>query len=423
MNKKLILHAAQLATPTGKSGRHGGEMAEIKKIEDAAVLIEEDRIALVGTTEEVLKKVDAGSCECLDASGKTILPGFVDSHTHFVFAGYREEEFSWRLRGDSYLSIMERGGGINKSVIPTRAASVEDFLTLGRDRLDEMLQYGVTTVEGKSGYGMDHDTELRMLEAMKQLDAEHPIDIVRTFLGPHSVLPEWKGRERDFLDFLLEKVLPEVKEKRLCDFVDIFTETGVFNIEDSRYYLEKARAMGFPLKMHADEIAENFGGTELGVSLGAVSVDHLLKCSAQGIRDLSTHDTIATLLPLTAFSLKEPYADARKMIDSGCAVALASDLNPGSCFSNSIPLLIALSCIYMKMSIEEVITALTLNGAAALQRADQIGSLEEGKYADLLLLHFPSIHFLPYHTGVNQVDLVIKKGNIVCRREKAMFRR
>ena len=232
-------------------------------------------------------------------------------------------------------------------------------------------------VVGKSGYGLDLDTEIRQLEAMKELEMEQPVEIVRTFLGPHSVLPEYKGKERAFLDRMLNEVMPVVKERGLAEFADIFTEQNVFSIEDSEYYL--------------------------------------LQASGDGIRAMKESGTIATLLPATAFCLKEEYANARRMIDEGCAVALASDLNPGSCFTNSIPLLMALGCIYMHMSVEEVITALTINGAAAVGRADRIGSLESGKQADMVFLRFPSIHFIPYHTAINLVDTVIKKGKIVYR--------
>ena len=413
MKRTYIRRAAELVTCSGNKAKHGSDMKEVGIIKNGAVLIEDGRIARVGTTEELDKEVDFQTAELIDADGQAVLPGFVDSHTHFVFGGYRADEFGWRLQGESYLSIMEKGGGINATVTPTRAASVEDFVAVGKERLDTMLRFGVTTVEGKSGYGMDKDTELRMLRAMKVLDETHPVDVVRTFLGPHSVLPEWKGKEREFLNYMLTEVMPEVKKEDLAEFADIFTETGVFNIEDSTHYLQEAKKLGFRLKVHADEIAPNFGGAEMAVRCGAHSADHLLKASDEGIRLLAEGNTIATLLPLTAFCLKEPYAPARKMIDAGCAVALASDLNPGSCFSNSIPLLIALGCIYMNMRIEEVVTALTLNGAAAVGREKEIGSIDPGKQADLIFLRYPSIQFLPYRTGVNIVSRVMKRGKML----------
>lgn len=418
MSKRYIRHAAELVTCKGRTAKRGKEMSDIGLIHDGAVIIEDDKITAVGTTEELDRIVrDSPEYEVIDATGKAVMPGFVDSHTHFLFGGYRADEFGWRLKGDSYMSIMERGGGINATVVPTRNASVDDFVALGLERMNRMLEFGVTTAEGKSGYGMDHDTEIRMLEAYKKLNESHPVDVVSTFLGPHSVLPEWKGKEREFLDYMLTEVMPEVKEKGLAEFADIFTEKGVFDVPDSEYYLTKAAEMGFKLKVHADEITPGFGASEMAARVGAFSADHLLKASDEGIRMMADGRTISTVLPLTAFCLREPYAPARKMIDSGCAVAMASDLNPGSCFSNSIPLMIATGCIYMNMSIEEVITAMTINGAAAVDRADRIGSIEEGKQADIIFLKFPSIQYLPYHTGVNLVETVIKSGKTVYHKE------
>lgn len=416
MKKRYIRHASELVTCKGSAPKHGKEMADIGLIKDGAVIIHDDKIVAVGTTEELDKQVDVKEYEVIDATGKTVMPGFVDSHTHFIFGGYRADEFSWRLKGDSYMSIMERGGGINATVVPTREATEEELMEAGEERLNRMLEFGVTTVEGKSGYGMDCDTELKQLRVMKKLDEKYPVDIVRTFLGPHSVLPEWKGKEREFIEEQLRVVMPKVKEENLAEFADIFTEKNVFNIEDSEYYLTEAKKMGFKLKIHADEIYQ-LGGSELAARVGAVSADHLLKASDEGIRQMRDAGVISTLLPATAFSLKEEYAPGRKMIDEGCAVAIASDLNPGSCFTNSIPLLVALGCIYMNMSIEEVITALTINGAAAVDRADIVGSLEPGKQADIVFLKYPSIHFMPYHTGINLVETVIKKGETVYHKE------
>lgn len=412
MKKRFICHAAELVTCKGKGPKHGKEMSDIGVIPDGGVLIHDDRIAAVGPTSELEKRIVKEEYEIIDASGKTVMPGFVDSHTHFIFGGYRADEFSWRLRGDSYMSIMERGGGINASVTKTREASLEQLVADGKERLLEMLEFGVTTVEGKSGYGLDKETELKQLRAMKELQGAQPIDIVTTFLGPHSVLPEYKGREREFIDEMLRDVMPVVKEEELAEFADIFCEKNVFSVEDSRYYLTEAKKMGFQLKIHADEMVQ-LGGAELAAEVGAVSADHLLQASDKGIRDMAEKGVISTILPATAFCLKEEFARARKMIDEGSAVAIASDWNPGSCFTNSIPLLIALSCIYMGLSIEETITGLTINGAAAVGRADEIGSIEEGKKADIIFLRYPSIHFLPYHTAVNLVDTVVKNGEIV----------
>jgi len=418
MNKLIIKNATELVTCKGNAPNHGSapkkgtEMSDVGIIKNGAVVIEDGIIVAVGATNEILSKFDEKNYEVIDAVNKAVLPGFVDSHTHLIFGGYRADEFSWRLRGDTYMSIMERGGGITNSVRATREESLENLVEIGRKRLHKMMQFGVTTVEGKSGYGLDMDTEIKQLEAMKILDAEEPIDIVSTFLGPHSVLPEYKGKEDEFLDFMINNVMPVVKERNLAEFADIFCEKNVFTVDQSRRFLKAAKDMGFKLKIHADEIVQ-LGGAELAAELGAVSADHLLQASDKGIQDMAKAGVICSLLPITAFSLKEEYARGRYMIDNNCAVALATDLNPGSCFSNSIPLLIAVSAIQMKLSIEEIITALTINAAAAVNRADSIGSIEVGKKADIIILEYPSIHFLPYHVGVNIVETVIKNGKIV----------
>lgn len=406
----LIKNAAQVVTPQGHTAIKGASMKDVKIYENASVLIEDGHIVAVGDGAEWAKTVPVD--KQIDATGKTVLPGFVDSHTHFVFGGYRADEFLWRMEGMTYMEIMERGGGINNTMKATRNASAEELIEHSMDILEKMLAFGITTVEGKSGYGMDHDTELKQLEVMKELEQRQPVEIVRTFMGAHSIPPEYKGRNEEFLKFLVKEVMPDVKKADLAQFCDIFCEKGVFSIEDSRQYLQQAKDMGFDLKIHADEIV-TLGGAELGAELGCTSADHLLHASDEGIKALANSDTVATLLPTTAFCLKEPFAPARKMIDAGCAVALATDFNPGSGFTNSVPLMIALGVIYMGMTAEEAITALTLNGAAAVGRADTIGSIEEGKQADIVILQYPSYKFLPYHTGVNIVETVIKKGKVV----------
>ncbi|MDR1937963.1 MAG: imidazolonepropionase [Tannerellaceae bacterium] len=414
MKKKyLIRHISELVTCAGKAPKCGKEMADIGIINDGTVVVADERIEAVGTTDELAQRYrDTEGYEVIEAAGKTVLPGFVDSHTHFIFGGYRAEEFGWRLGGMTYMEIMQRGGGISNTVRATHAASLEQLIADGRERLLAMLAFGVTTVEGKSGYGLDKACEIRQLEAMQQLNGMQPIDIVPTFLGPHAIPEAFAGRPRAYLEYIVSDVLPEVRERRLAEFADIFCEDGVFSVEDAAYYLNAAKRMGFALKLHADEIVP-FGGTELAADVGAVSADHLLKASDEGIRRLAAQGVVATLLPATAFCLKEGYARGREMIDAGCAVALASDFNPGSCFTHSIPLIISLACIYMHLTVEEVISALTINGAAALGKNDSIGSLELGKKADLLILKRPSIHFLPYCTGLNLVETVMKNGNIV----------
>ena len=408
----IIKNAAQLVTCSGFRAKHGSEMADLGVIENGAVVVEGGRIQAVGRSQELLQGMDTAGFEILDASGKAVLPGFVDSHTHFVFGGYRAEEYAWRLRGDSYMDIMQRGGGILSTVHATRTADAQDLVASGRRRLDSMLAFGVTTVEGKSGYGLDRETEIKQLEVMQILGGEHPVDIVPTFMGAHAVPLEYRGREEDYIDFMLDTVMPEIAGRRLAEFCDVFCEKNVFSICQSRRLLQKARQLGFKLKIHADEIAP-LGGTELAAELGAVSADHLLQVSDRGLAELARKGVVATLLPGTAFSLKEPYARGREMIDRGCAVALASDFNPGSCFTESIPLIVALATLCMNIGTEEAITALTINGAAAVDRAETIGSIDPGKQADLIVLEFPSYTFIPYHIGVSTVEKVIKGGMVV----------
>ena len=411
MNNLIIHNATQVVTCSGFAGKRGKEMSDLQVVENGTVIVTDGFISHILKKDETVR-VDKQNYNMIDASGKALLPGFVDPHTHFVFGGYREEEFSWRMRGDSYMEIMQRGGGIVNTTRATRDATEEELMTAGRQRLDAMLRLGITTVEGKSGYGLDKETELKQLRVMRQLNESHPMDIVPTYMGAHALPPEWKGREEAFIDFQIEEMFPLVAQQQLAEAVDIFCEKGVFSIEQSRRYLKAAREQGFHLKMHADEIVP-LGGAELAAELNCLSADHLLQASNEGIRALAKAGTVATLLPLTAFSLREEYARAREMIDAGCIVALATDLNPGSSFTASVPLLFALACIYMKMTPEEAVTALTINSAAALGRADRIGSIDIGKQGDLILLQCPSYKFLPYHVGMNIVEHVIKNGEIV----------
>ena len=423
MNGNLIIkNAAELVTCSGFKAKKGQEMAALQIISDGAVVIKEGIIAAVGKTKDITKQyeksgVDLSDFDMIDARNKAVLPGFVDSHTHFVFGGYRADEFSWRLQGDSYMEIMQRGGGIVNTVKATRKASKEKLLQSGIKRLDSMLSFGVTTAEGKSGYGLDRETEIKQLEVMTHLDQVHYVDVVPTFLGAHAVPQEYKGKEEAFIDFMANDVMAEVAERRLAEFCDIFCEKNVFSVEQSRRLLARAKDLGLKIKLHADEMVQ-LGGAELAAELGAVSADHLLHASERGIKDLSKAGVVATLLPATAFSLREPYAPGRKMIDLNCAVALATDFNPGSCFTESIPLVFALATLYMNISIEEAVTAVTLNAAAALNRADKVGSIDAGKNGDLIILEFPSFKYIPYHIGVSTVEKVIKKGNLVFDKEQ-----
>lgn len=412
MGKVIILNSSEIATPIGNDAKFASEMNDLKIIKNGAVVIENGIIVDVDTTHNILHKYNVSEFKIIDAYNKCIIPGFVDSHTHFVFGGYRPEEFFMRLEGKAYMDIMRSGGGIENTVGKTRASSFDELYELGIERLNSMLHYGVTTVEGKSGYGLDFETEIKQLKVMKKLNENHNVDVVSTFLGAHAVPKEFKGKNSTYIDFIIEKVLPEIKDKKLAEFCDVFCEDDVISIELSEKLLLKAQEMGLKSKIHADEIV-SLGGAELAGKIKAISADHLLNASEEGIKALAHNKVVATLLPATAFCLNKPYANARKMIDAGCAVALASDFNPGSCFTNSVPLIFSLACIYMHMSPEEALTAFTLNGAAAVNRAKTIGSIEKGKLADILILKYPTYKYLVYNTAVNIVDSVIKKGKLV----------
>jgi len=418
MNKNLVIrHAAQVVTCSGTQAKRGKEMAMLSPIEDGCVVIEGGEITAVGRTGEIEKQLCGFTGEVIDADGKAVLPGFVDSHTHTIFSGDRVEEFSWRLVGKSFLEILERGGGIISTVRATRAAPAEALYEEAFLRLDSMLAHGVTTVEIKSGYGLDLDTEIKQLEVARRLDATHPVDVVPTFLGAHATPPEYAGNQDGYVDFIEDIVLPAVCEKELAEFCDVFCDTGVFSVEQARKLLQRAKELGLKLKLHADEIA-CLGGAELSAELGAVSADHLLHASDRGINAMAEAGVIAGLLPGTAFCLGERFARARHMIESGLAVALATDLNPGTFYSESIPFVFALAVFGMHMSVEETVTALTINAAAALGRADRIGSIDPGKKADLIILTLPSYVHIPYRTGVNIVDTVVKNGSVVWERSR-----
>ena len=400
----LIIKNATISTPTGNSARKGAEMAALKTIPNGAIVVDNGIITYVGPQDSMPQISDSERYNVIDAGGRAVLPGFVDSHTHLIFGGYRPDEFEWRLKGDSYMSNA------------TRTEDVNSLVDKAQWFINRMSAMGITTVEAKSGYGLDTATELKMLEAIDRLATTpgQKLRIISTFLGAHAVPKEYKGRTSEYVDMMIKEMLPAVKGK--AKFCDIFTEKNVFEIEDSRRFLKAAREAGFQLKLHADEIV-TLGGAELAAELGAVSADHLLHVSDKGVADMAKAGVVATLLPLTAFTLKEPYAPARKFIDNGAAVALATDLNPGSCFSGSIPLTIALACIYMGMSIEETITALTLNGAAALDIAQSTGSLEPGKEADIIILNYENYRMLPYYVGMNCVSTVISRGTVVAQND------
>ena len=419
MIPKLIVHSASqlltLASPDGP--RRGQELRRLDIIEDGAVAIQGDRIVLVGNTKEVL--AEAGEdASIIDASGKVVMPGFVNPHTHAVFAGDRASEFEMRLQGTSYMDILAAGGGIMNTVRATRAASLDDIVAQSRQRLDSMLSHGTTTVEVKTGYGLDTENELKMLEAIRLLDEDHPVDLVPTFLGAHAVPAEYRGRVDDYVSLVVEEMMPALETEGYLErdsplFCDVFCEEGAFSVEQSRRILTKAKELGMDLKIHTDEF-KALGGTALAVELGATSADHLACTPDEEIELLGSSDTVGVLLPGTPFGLAEDhYSPARKMIDRGVAVALATDLNPGTCYCESMPFIMALACRQMGMTPAETIVASTINAAHALGLGHEVGSLEVGKKADLLILDSRDYRHLAYRFGANLVQTVVKAGQIV----------
>lgn len=350
--------------------------------------------------------------EVIDARGKTIVPGFVDAHTHLVHGGSRENELAMKLSGKSYMEIHEAGGGILSTVRSTRALSEKELTEKALRSLRVMLQHGTTTVEAKSGYGLDLETELKCLKVAKKLNELQPIQIISTYMGAHATPPEF-GDTDEYLDFVIERVLPEIKAQGIAEFVDAFCEKGIFSVEQTRHVLSEAKKLGFKLKVHADEI-ESFGGAELAAELGAVSAEHLMAISEQGIEALAKSGTVAVVLPATSFFLMVPqYAPAKKMIESGVCVAIATDYNPGSSPTENIQQAMWNACFKMKLSPEQIFRGVTINAAKAICRERIVGSLEKGKQADLLVLNAPSLEYALYHFGVNSVRQVWKQGKKV----------
>jgi imidazolonepropionase len=387
-----------------------GGLRDLALLDDGSIVVQDGRIRWIGPTSEVPPL--PADTETLDLTGKTVLPGFIDSHTHLVFAGSREKEFEQRLQGRTYQEIAAQGGGINATVQCVRQTSREQLRDLARPRLARLLSFGVTTVEVKSGYGLSLADEIKCLEVIAELNAEGPWELVPTFLGAHAVPPEYRADRDGYLRLLVNDMLPEVARCRLAEFCDVFCEKEVFSVAESEHILSRARDLGFRLKLHADELSP-LGGAQLAARVGAVSADHLLCITDAGIEALAQAGTVATLLPGTAFFLGMPYAPARRLIDRGLIVALASDCNPGTCPTENLPLVGALACTQMKMLPAEAVAALTLNAAAAVGRSDRLGSLEAGKQADLVIYNVPNYQHLFYHFGVNHVWKVVKRGRVV----------
>jgi len=406
----IIENAAQILTlSAGKSAVKAEEKLAI--VTNGSIALAKGRIVWVGPWQQISQQVDLSSNpHRIEASGKVVLPGFIDSHTHLVFAGTREKEFELRLQGATYQEIAAKGGGIRSTVQKTRQASKEELLEIGKRHLDQMLSLGTTTVEAKSGYGLSTQDEIKMLEVLRDLDRAHPVSVVPTFMGAHEIPPEYADKKDDYVRLVIEEMIPAVAEKKLAVFCDVFCEQGVFSPEESRRILEAGKRYGLEAKIHADELT-SLGGAELAAELGAASADHLLFISDKGMERMAEKGVVATLLPGTAFFLfLGRYAPARKMIEKGVTVALASDFNPGSCMTQSLPLITTIACTQMRMTPAEAILGITLHAATALKKEREIGSLEAGKQADLVILDIPDYRHLSYHFGVNHVWKVINKG-------------
>ncbi|MFW6141167.1 MAG: imidazolonepropionase [Candidatus Saliniplasma sp.] len=407
MNIDLIVHdCSELHTLVGPDRpRIGDEMNDTGLICDGALAVDDSKIIDYGTTEEILSKYSAETK--VNASGKTVIPGFVDPHTHLVFSGSREDELVMKIRGKTYMEILESGGGILSTVKSTREAGREKLKTETKKRMDRMLEYGTTTAEAKSGYGLDKENEVKSLEVIKELDKEHPIDLVPTYLGAHSLPHEFESHE-EYIEYCIHEVLPDIVDKDLAEYCDVFCEKGVFGVEDSRKLLMKAKELGLGLRVHADEI-ENIGCSCMASDVRAVSAEHLVKTSEEDIKKMAEKGVIGILLPGTPFMLMEnEYSPARKMIENGMPIALATDLNP-NCYTESIQMIITLACLNMKITPSEALTAVTVNSAMALDRND-IGSLNKGNKADFIILDVPNHMHIPYHFGVNLVEQVFKNG-------------
>lgn len=409
-----IKNIGQLLTMKGSDGpRKGKEMLELGLIEGAIVCISQGKIVEAGKEEEIHPKLkDYKIKHTIDAKGKLVTPGLVDPHTHLVFGGSREHELKLKIQGLSYLEILNLGGGILSTVQMTREWSKEQLKEKAVSYLNTMLQFGTTTVEAKSGYGLSQESELKQLRIVKELSKEHPLDIRSTFLGAHAIPQEYKGKPDEFLDTMVD-MFNIIKEEKLADYCDIFCEEGVFSVEQSRVYLQKAKKAGFELKMHADEI-HPIGGSELAAKLGALTADHLVGASDEGIKQMAHFGTIAVLLPGTSFYLRSKnYARARYMIENNLPVALSTDFNPGSSPTQSLQLIMTFAALYLYMLPEEIWNAITVNAAYAIGLGEQVGQVKEGWQADLVIWDAPNYEYIPYHYGVNHVNTVIKNGEVL----------
>lgn len=412
MSKKLLIkNIGLLQTPIGNHAHKGIEQGKNQKLFHASILIEDGIIKEI-TEDGVLPKEAADAEKIVDADFRLVTPGLVDGHTHLVFGGYRQHEIPMKLKGATYLEILKNGGGILDTVQQTRTADFQDLYKKSSRFLDEMLWLGTTTCEAKSGYGLDLETELKMLWVIQKLNENHRMDLVPTFMGAHAVPTEYKERTEDFVEFLCKEIIPEIKKQGLAEYCDVFCENSVFNVSQSKKYLECAKSYGFGLKIHADEI-EEIGGSKLAGELLATSAEHLIAIGENGMEALNNHKTIAMLLPATSFYLGKNFAPARRMIEKGIPVGIATDFNPGSCPSLNLQFCMNLGYLKYKMSPEEILTAVTINPACAIARGDKIGTLEVGKQADLVIWDAMDLEMLCYRFGSNLVKQVVKCGVVV----------
>jgi len=396
----------------GKEPVRGSQMNEINIIKDGYLAIKDGKFLTVGEG-----KIDPSfigeNTVIKDAMGLTVTPGLIDPHTHLVHGGSRENEFEKKLNGVPYMDILNAGGGILSTVNSTKNATFDELYNKAKKSLDIMLSYGVTTIEAKSGYGLDRETELKQLEVTKKINEDHPIDLISTYLGAHAMPPEYKNNREIFITQIIDS-LPEIKEKNLAEFCDVFCEEGVFSIEETRKILLEAKKLGFKLKIHADEIV-TLGGAELAAELGAFSADHLMATSEQGMIDMAKKGVIADILPTTSFNLNKEYAKAKMMIEKGVAVALSTDYNPGSSPTENLQLAMQLGSLKLRMTPKEVITAVTINSAFSIDRGLETGSITPGKKADFVIFDTPNLEYIMYHFGINHTKDVYKNGIQVVR--------
>ncbi len=407
--KTLIKNIRQLISPVSEDYAILSDFKRLNVYENVSLLVNN------GIIEEIIDNPspDIEVAGVINARNQVVMPAFVDSHTHLVFAGTRENEFNMRIQGKTYMEIAREGGGINSTVRETRNAGEDELYTIARRNLMKMIEHGVATFEIKSGYGLDTETELKQLRVIDRLRKTFPVDIKATFLGAHEVPPEYRDNKEKYIDIVINEMLPAVKEQGIAEYCDIFCEEGVFDIEESRKILSKAKELGFKIRMHADELTP-LGGAELAAELGAKSADHLVYITDKGIDAMVSRNVVFVMLPGTTFFLmSDKYAPARKIAERGGIVALSTDFNPGSSYTHSMPMIIALACLKMGLTIEQAINAATINAAYSLDLHSKTGSIHKGKQADLIFLDVPSYNFLVYNYGVNHISAVIKKGRVI----------